>query len=375
MKDSRLRLRRFAFTLVELLVVIAIIGILVALLLPAVQAAREAARRMQCSNNLKQLGLALHNYHDVYKNFPPNGMQFGPSYAGSGSWDAQSKGSYVTKLLPFMEQQPLWNLIPFGGTTSITNPWPGPGGANGSCAEGNARLNPANLAPTIGGISNMVWSVRLDGLMCPSYGMFKGWGWDDSNGRAFSCYAFSMGNQQMDSINGSCMAYFIPLPNPAVGPNNTTVLGGNMFGTGPVGHGNTENPAQMSGVFARGDWAAKLAQITDGTSNVIAIGETQPHKNDHSWSGWMHFNQNFAATTGPINFKIIGVGEPGWDTIPYSCNHWQNWQTSMAFKSQHPGGAQFVFCDGSVQFLPQTIDYVTYQRLGCRRDGNAVAVP
>src|SRR6188472_1406933 len=95
--------KRKAFTLVELLVVIAIIGILVALLLPAVQAAREAARRMSCSNNLKQLGLALHNYHDTYKRFPQNYLDWEPTVKGG----PQFGGSHITRLFPFMEQQAL----------------------------------------------------------------------------------------------------------------------------------------------------------------------------------------------------------------------------------------------------------------------------
>jgi prepilin-type N-terminal cleavage/methylation domain-containing protein/prepilin-type processing-associated H-X9-DG protein len=358
MRKVRSRLRRIAFTLVELLVVIAIIGILVALLLPAVQAAREAARRMQCSNNLKQLGLALHNYHDVYKVFPCNGFQFVPSPLNNTSWTDSSKGSQLVKMLPYVEQTPMWQQIPFGGR--LPQPL-----LNGTGSGNNAEWN-AQLA---GGKN--VWSVRIDGFMCPSYSQFSGWQWDDSNARAFSCYGFSLGNQQMDSLNGSCTAFNPP---PAPGPNNT-VPGGNMFGTGPVGHGNSQNPADISGPFSRGPWAAKIAQINDGTSNVIAMGEVLPHKGDHTWNGWMHFNSLWTATTAPINFPVTGIGEPGWNTIPYSCNHWQNWQTSQGYKSNHPGGAQFVFCDGSVQFLPQTIDYMTYQRLGCRRDGNAVQIP
>ena len=111
-----MRLRRLAFTLVELLVVIAIIGILVALLLPAVQAAREAARRMQCSNNMKQIGLALHNYHDIYKAFPST--YCGVSDPVNGGWSYNTfRGSEKVRLLPFIEQQSVYDAINFGYNT------------------------------------------------------------------------------------------------------------------------------------------------------------------------------------------------------------------------------------------------------------------
>jgi prepilin-type N-terminal cleavage/methylation domain-containing protein len=121
------RKQRTGFTLVELLVVIAIIGILVALLLPAVQAAREAARRMQCGNNQKQFGLAMHNYHDVYKKFPYGVLRFDNTAAGGNvdSW-ASSQITWIGRLLPYLEQQPLYDRINFSlhpgtGNTAVIN--------------------------------------------------------------------------------------------------------------------------------------------------------------------------------------------------------------------------------------------------------------
>ena len=126
-----IRKERSGFTLVELLVVIAIIGILVGLLLPAVQAAREAARRMSCSNNFKQIGLALHNYHSAFKQFP---MQMGGTYVdGSSGPSATQNGfrlSWIPAILPFIEQQAIWEQIsnPYGfnadGVTPRATPWP-----------------------------------------------------------------------------------------------------------------------------------------------------------------------------------------------------------------------------------------------------------
>ena len=111
MKKPRNR-RRAGFTLVELLVVIAIIGILVALLLPAVQAAREAARKMSCGNNLKQLGIAMHNYHESYKRLPATGLFHWTRQSRNGhTWYNTSRGSQLVKLLPFMEEEPLYSKL------------------------------------------------------------------------------------------------------------------------------------------------------------------------------------------------------------------------------------------------------------------------
>jgi len=367
MKEIR-RPPRFGFTLVELLVVIAIIGILVALLLPAVQAAREAARRMSCSNNLKQLGLALHNYHDVYKRFPHNAVLWPPGSGNVYDWSNASKGSMLVKLLPFVEQQPLYSQMNF----TVAHAWTQFNVNKGSLHNLEAQRDTMGRAFV---------SAVIPGFLCPSSAHeLILHGGEGQGGRVTSDYGFSIGNSAMASESGTCNLPPI-IADPKIGPRTN----GNHFDTcGTPGinethHGNADQGMVISGVFARGAWAATIAQIQDGTANTIAMGEILPQKMDHAMHGWLHFNSLWTATTGPINYKIVGMSDPGWAATAWSastgCNHWRNWTTSQGFKSMHPGGAQFVFSDGSVQFLTQTIDYVMYQRLGDRRDGFPVQIP
>jgi prepilin-type N-terminal cleavage/methylation domain-containing protein/prepilin-type processing-associated H-X9-DG protein len=346
-----LKKRRRGFTLIELLVVIAIIAILIALLLPAVQQAREAARRTDCKNKLKQLGLAIHNYHDVYQQFPPT--IFG--IAGAATWDQASKGSYLVRLLPYVDQGPLFNSLNFSligpGTPNFWNDPPQFEGQKDATGE-------------------LYRHKKVPSYICPS---------DDDpdlDGHGVkSNYAMSMGNQQMDPWTGTPWGTCTGIPAGANG------IPGNLFGTGGQGHGNVASPSWVSGIIARHNWAAKIRDITDGTSNVICAGEIRPQCGDHMRNGWFHFNSMWVATTAPLNYPIACVRRPGWDSptapiingVQYTaCNHWQNWTTSQGFKSQHPGGANFLMCDGSVHFLSDNINYMTYQRLGDRRDGQAV---
>ena len=302
---------RVAFTLVELLVVIAIIGVLVALLLPAVQAAREAARRSSCSNNLKQFGLALQNYHGVHGHFPSNSRWW------SGDGDLR-KGSAHVKMLPFIEVDTFHNLLEFEGDVVAQ-------------IEADPDLS----------------STLIPFMRCPSdeYQPLS-----EQEGFAMTNYGTSVGAQ---ATWGHCSAY----------PGNT-------FKNGPSADGNSESADEISGVFSRRGWAASIREITDGTSNTIAMGEALPGCSTSIQSPWWLGGQWYSGTAPPINFPTCpgeGLGNDG--TPTRNCNSWNNWVTDGGFKSRHPGGAQFVFADASVQFLNEDIDYLDYQRRGDRHDG------
>ena len=335
------RTRKTGFTLVELLVVIAIIGILVALLLPAVQAAREAARKMSCGNNLKQLGIAMHNYHETHKTLPHNGAFTWTRQSNNGfRWSNTQRGSVLVKLLPFMEMDTIYKNLDFE-SPAVT------GGPTGGNALFWVQINPAT------GVQYR--AEIIPSFLCPSANVDPHTTFTNpKTARAISCYGTSIGTNRITSRGGWCNDY-----------------PGNIFGTGRSNLGSDARSSQLSGVYSRGHWGARFRDITDGTAQVIAMGEIIPSKGNYHRNGWMHFNSLWTGTSAPINYPVIGLWERGY-AGPNSCTHWQNRQTSQGFKSMHKGGAQFVFADGSVHLLAETIDYLTYSRLGCRRDGEPV---
>lgn len=345
------------FTLVELLVVIAIIGILVGLLLPAVQAAREAARRMQCSNNLKQLGLALHNYESAYRSMPPAGIR--EMYNGSG-WSRQA--SWMVRILPMIEQANAYNSASFVDNSFDNNSadWTAP-----------ARH------------WNAMASLRVSSYWCPSSPLAR-----------VKAYPTNSKTREL----GAPESIDIQIPDYAAN-SGCNFLGGTIeeaprafWDWGGVHCDNGVLP-----MILRPDWGpppftgsnVKFASISDGTSNTIAIGEQSGlHQgtNDYRagfvlggfWSCGTASSpsnkNNYVVTRYPINYS-------GNDWPAQAGLKWEGgWQTNggevsfnnSAFRSQHTGGAQFVFSDGSVHFISESIQFQTYTALLDRADGNVV---
>lgn len=255
---------------------------------------------------------------------------------GPAMWSGgdHRKGSVLVKMLPQIEQAPLFDQLDF---------------------KGNVEAQLAAL-----GYSN---DIKMGSYICPSDGTTSG---KLGAARQYYNYATNIGNQNMPG-RGWCDDY----PNNSHQTREQGILGGNLFRNGGVGHGTRNSGQNISGVFSRTSWSAGFKDLTDGTSSTILMGEVLPSCGDHHRQGWYSANALWTATTAPINFNTCG--KQGISDVAENCFDYRNWQTSQGFKSDHPAGAQFVFCDGSVQFLPETIDYLTYQRLGSRNDGEPAA--
>ncbi len=316
--------RKTAFTLVELLVVIAIIGILIALLLPAVQAAREAARRMQCSNNLKQIGLAMHNYHASVGTLPFGCIDWNGTIPDPKTGAATYGGTWAAMILPFIEQQAVHDLFDFNkhmrdqppeALTAVISAYVCPGAPK--------AIDPIITSSCQAGTSN---PEKRMGLWYPV-----------SIGPTFMDYApFCPGGKR---------------PWTCTDPDIYCSRGCNFGSSGP--------PGNSVGMFGRYGRSFRLDDVTDGLSNTIMAGETLP---DHcGWNGAYASNFPVSGTSIPLNLMEK-------DT----CG---NWYRVCGFKSKHPGGANFVMGDGSVHFVAESIDYELYNNLGTRGGGEVVQYP
>ncbi len=365
----RQRSPRRGFTLVELLVVIAIIGILIALLLPAVQAAREAARRSSCTNNLKQLGIAISNYSDVYGRFPIRSNTRGQNGQAPQQKNDGDQGSNFLRCLPYLELMTLYQQFNFNVGIDWNEgggPTPGIGGMNFSTDP------PTNLIKT-----------HLPAFLCPSVtGPLDDGGNYPTGGHAMCDYAVCLAAPSMSAQFGQGLLLqtsgFIPLS-----PYPQSQWSG-YLGDAPGGwnsDGWNTDPNMSHGVFARGNWAASYSEIPDGTSNTIAIMENPRLCSPEQWNGWESTNGSFAFTVAPINFPVcMNERDITGNLIDYTSiwaggytgPYWNDYASRNGAKSKHPNGALMVFADGAVHFINETINYDIYQRLGNRMDNRSV---
>jgi prepilin-type N-terminal cleavage/methylation domain-containing protein len=306
--------RRPGFTLVELLVVIAIIGILVALLLPAVQAAREVSRRMACANNLKQLGIAAHQFHDVHEHLPPGYL--GP--IPHDTWpahmnDNQYLGSLVY-LLPYLEQERVYQLI-----------------------DTSTDVDQVDISWWSKSSTVAAASAKLKIFICPSATPYI-----NPSGITATVNVWTAPSKL------TCELVAFPPNGPAekLGRTNYTGVGG-YFGNVP----NAPDAKQFEGVFSNRT-KHTLASIEDGTSNTLLFGETmggelnKVKQYSHSWMG-----------TGAL------VTSEGLDD-----KDWTN------FSSEHPSIVQFCAADGAVRSIKLSIDHNTYIYLSGMHDGRPAQI-
>jgi len=313
---------RSGFTLVELLVVIAIIGVLVALLLPAVQAAREAARRMQCGNHLKQLALGMHNYHDTHGVFPAAMYGIGDAIDHRHTW--------IESLFPFIEQQNVFNQIDF----SVLN------------HQGN---NPQVLN-----------AVKLNFLMCPSdpeKGLYP-----NSREGTYTPHTSTITDGQSLGANYVLSAgpmHVNSCPIAAMNPNI------NCLGT-RLGRGIND---QAYGMTNGGAKSLDMSACSDGTSNTFLLGEALPIYNTLH----MYFasHGHCGSTNPPPNYHKQYTACPKSRASRVSACY----QQMSGFKSEHPGIVQMALTDGSIRPFSDTVNYTVWQYLGNRADGQAFAMP
>ena len=341
MHATRQSNRRLGFTLVELLVVIAIIGVLVALLLPAVQSAREAARRVQCQNQMRQIGIALQNYHDTNGQLPPGEYwYFNPDKKPTAGW---MSWGWMPKVMPFMEQ------------------------AN---AMVGADLDYGSTVNNFQGVFNRDAIQRnVPGLLCPSNPYRD----VTSENEGFQALANSR-NQIAETDYAACVGDYRNAGGAGDGLDHTVDEDGdgrpdyppfgNVFASGSIS--NAYPPRYPTrGVINRFGWAAEFREIPDGLSNTFAVGEC---------IGVWCLNQNYgtqsiSTTAQPINHfnSFYLQGEENWPT-----NANPQWADAIAFRSLHPGGAHFIMCDASVHFVSENVDHATYRALASRDGGDIV---
>jgi prepilin-type N-terminal cleavage/methylation domain-containing protein len=306
--------RKSGFTLVELLVVIAIIGILIALLLPAVQAAREAARRIQCANHFKQVGVALHNYNTAHGSFPPGSLFWrtdscGPP-GGSGSYDGFGWAVFI---LPMLEHQAAYDAFDFSIPSSIQPP---------NYEAGMARIESYICPSDPQGGELVLWTGRSH----PGYH-------PDEDLRQTNIVGVA------DTVNWTCNEVW-----PEQFETNDGMMGERQ--------------------------GCRIRDVTDGTSNTLLIGEvTGGGPGSHQAHSWVQFA--LCDTRDGVNgpFSVPGGGDWAGEGVGWGIRGFRE----TGFSSFHPGGCHFAMTDGSATFLSENIAMQTLRALTTRKEGDIVS--
>ncbi|MFK7777796.1 MAG: DUF1559 domain-containing protein [Gimesia sp.] len=312
MKKNNVKIR--GFTLIELLVVIAIIAILIALLLPAVQQAREAARRSQCKNNLKQIGLAIHNYHETHRVFPP-GYCGDPDNSCSNVDSNKNGWGWGSFILPYIDQAPLYNKLGVGGGKQTVCSTP-------SGAQASPNVGDPDLQDTV-----------LSAYICPS---------------------------ATD-----------PQINPAREPGGHGKS--NYAGVAGVDWSGVHSATGLTAIFVDGTkYVTRMRDFTDGTSNTFAVGEKYRRDLDSTLTS-QTTGEYYGATWVGITPDIRAAAVVG-RLAPTGSSYSVNGGSVNAFASQHVGGAQFLFIDGRVRFISENMDQDKLSAIGVGNDGTVISV-